>query len=475
MPAGAQALASLTGNEAVIVDPATSGTTGAVLASATTGQIAGLATGGGVTTGITNTNITTVGNGTLTAAGLVGGLINRSGPTGAFTDTTDSAANIITAIGGFHSGATFFSRIKNGNAQVMTLSAGSGVTLPTTNVVGPFQEAWFYGTVGGTSGSPTVTFTHMLTASIGEAINITNPIITALATNGAGTITAAMINGGIVNRTTVAAAFTDTTDTAAAIIANNPALVGKIGESFTFIYANNSTGVATLTGGTGVTVSGITTCPPGVAAEYLITYTATATITMVGLASSEISPNNLIIGGATSGQVTLTAPATAGAAALVLPPNAAGTIQSTTGTNLALTDIYRSTSTSLTNNTPVAITGLSGVVAVGTYRLRAALPTTANGTSGLAVSFVLTTAVLGAINSTAVSTASGVASVVQYVTTTTSATNLFANTAASLLVVIEATFTVTTAGTFALFAALNTGSTSAVIQTGGYMELTRIA
>ena len=43
--------------------------------------------GGG---GISQTAITTVGNGTLTAAALLGGQIARTGPTGAFTDTTDT-------------------------------------------------------------------------------------------------------------------------------------------------------------------------------------------------------------------------------------------------------------------------------------------------------------------------------------------------------------------------------------------------
>jgi len=314
-------------------------------------------------------------------------------------------------------------------------------------------------------------------AAGGLSPSVANPKITALATNGAGTVLAAAINGGVVNRTTVAAAFADTTDTAAAIIAGNPALTA-IGTSFTYIYANNSTGVGTLGGGLGVTVSGITTIPPGVAAEYLVTYTAAATITMVGVATTEISPNTLIIGGATSGQVTVNAPTVAGAAVLTLPPNAAGTLASTSGTNLNITDVYRCTTaqTANANVVPAQITGLSGAVAVGTYRFRAYLPSTvASGTGGIAYQSLLTTAVLGVMECSGFGyTAAAVA--VQHTTTATSAAALFTQAAVVIATVLEGTFTVTTAGTFGLTMCQNTSNASnSVTLVGAYLELTRIA
>ena len=42
--------------------------------------------------------ITTVGNATLPAAAIIGGNITRSGPTGAFTDTTDTAVGNQTSV-----------------------------------------------------------------------------------------------------------------------------------------------------------------------------------------------------------------------------------------------------------------------------------------------------------------------------------------------------------------------------------------
>lgn len=75
------------------------------------------------------TPITTVGAGTLTAAGLVGGVILRTGPSGAFIDTTDTAANILaqfipTAIVGSSFQCTYI----NKSSYTATLDSGSGVT-----------------------------------------------------------------------------------------------------------------------------------------------------------------------------------------------------------------------------------------------------------------------------------------------------------------------------------------------------------
>lgn len=111
----------------------------------------------------------------------------------------------------------------------------------------------------------------------------TTTTITALTTVGAGTITAAGIVGKITARGgTQIAAFTDTTATAALIIAALPAGGQVIGESFSYTYQNNTVFPATITGGTGVTVSGITTIPANSWARYLFTYTAANTMTAVG-------------------------------------------------------------------------------------------------------------------------------------------------------------------------------------------------
>ena len=77
----------------------------------------------------TNTAITTVGAGTLTAAGIVGQLITRSGSTAAFTDTTATAAGIVAAITDPVVGQAFWLTIKNTTAFAETLAGGVGVTL----------------------------------------------------------------------------------------------------------------------------------------------------------------------------------------------------------------------------------------------------------------------------------------------------------------------------------------------------------
>ena len=302
-PAGVQQTNSgLTGAERVVIDNG-----GAVIVTTTTQAIADLA-GAGLTADITNTAITTAGAGTLTAAALVGGLITRTGPSAAYTDTTDTAANIVAALPEFVSGATFFIRIKNSTPYLETLAAGSGVTLPATAIVGPWQEANYYGVLGGTSGSPTVTLVHISTNAIGLAQGVVAPAAGSLTTVGAGTVTAALVNGGIVVRggSQSNTAFADITDTADNIIAGNPGLVGKIGASFLLLYENTTDANCTLGGGTGVTVSGITVIPGKTWALYVVTYTAASTLTVVGIAASPptAASGTFVCNGATPVTVT---------------------------------------------------------------------------------------------------------------------------------------------------------------------------
>lgn len=90
--------------------------------------------------------LTTVGAGTLTALLLASGLIYRTGPVGAFTDTTDTSANIINQIvaqynystqsvsglssgNAVQNGTTVRVRYMNSVAFVGTIAAGTGVTL----------------------------------------------------------------------------------------------------------------------------------------------------------------------------------------------------------------------------------------------------------------------------------------------------------------------------------------------------------
>lgn len=140
---------------------------------------------------VSNVAITTVGNGLLTAAGINGGLITRSGPTGPYSDTTDTAAAILAGITNPFVGQAFFFTIKNTTSFTQTLLAGSGVTLPTTVTIGGLSSGTYYATITGIGASAAVTFAHFYTVP-------TNPRLATLrssAQTDATTTTLANITG----------------------------------------------------------------------------------------------------------------------------------------------------------------------------------------------------------------------------------------------------------------------------------------
>lgn len=224
-----------------------------------------------------NTAISTVGAGTLTAAALVGAVITRSGSTAAYTDTTGTAVDIIAALPNANIGQSWEVTIKNTVPFAQTLAAGAGVTLSGQGIIPPNSAGRFLLTYSG-AGAVTMVGLAMVPLTTGPLL-----VSTALSTVGAGTITAAGIAGGVTNRTGSVADFTDTTDTAANIIAARPN--ANIGESWEYTYYNNTLGTATITGGTGVNGAGSAGLVPATMwARYLVTYTAAATITMVQIA-----------------------------------------------------------------------------------------------------------------------------------------------------------------------------------------------
>jgi hypothetical protein len=83
--------------------------------------------------GETISTLTTVGAGTWLGAAIASGILRRSGPVGGYTDTTDTAQNILNALAGngpFASvapGTTFRMIFQNTVAQAMTFAAGRGV------------------------------------------------------------------------------------------------------------------------------------------------------------------------------------------------------------------------------------------------------------------------------------------------------------------------------------------------------------
>jgi len=104
---------------------------------------------------------------------------------------------------------------------------------------------------------------------------------TAITTAGAGVLTAAGIVAGLIMRTGPTAAYTDTTDTAVAIIAalNDPA----IGDSWEFTHVNGVAHICTLAGGVGVTLAGVTDNAASKVRRYHCQMTAAATVTITGI------------------------------------------------------------------------------------------------------------------------------------------------------------------------------------------------
>ncbi len=220
---------------------------------------------------------TTAATGTLTAAAIAGGVITRSGPTAAFTDTTDTAAHIIAAIPDAVAGQSFKLQIKNTTAFAETLVGGTNVTLSggqtiiPPNSVGVFLITY----VSATSVTMLGLYVVPMTTDVLE-------VATGLTTVGAGTITAAGIAGGVTLRTGPTSAFTDTTDTITNIVAALPN--GNVGQSWEYTYLNQTQYVATLAGGTDVTItlnSGQLLVPGNSYVRFLVTYVSGTSITMV--------------------------------------------------------------------------------------------------------------------------------------------------------------------------------------------------
>lgn len=316
---------ALTGNETLyVLATQSNGQPAATTEQTTTAAIAALASN---FQNDSPTSITTVGNGVLTASALISGLINRSGPTGNFTDTTDTAAAIVSALGGTINDS-FYIDIKNTTAFVQTLAAGTGVTMSTTNVVPPNSVGEYLVVV---NSATAVTFNHVLTSPITTGLPLA---VTTLTTVGAGVITGADIVSGITTRGGAQSStpFSDTTDTAANIILAqaNP----RIGQSWNFTYQNLTNATATILGGTGVTVSGMAVVPANGVVTYLITYTAAATLTMAAyengsFAADSTDPTKIIgfspAGNSTGVVTTITTGATVNQT-LKLPTQAAGTL-----------------------------------------------------------------------------------------------------------------------------------------------------
>lgn len=152
--------------------PPASGATSANLACA---QTVGSTTTDGLISipipGAVPASVTATGNATLTAANIFAGYILRSGPTAAFTDTLDTAANIIALLQNIIPGYGLDFTIVNLTNYVQTIAAGTGVTLsfvsPQTADIQPNNSVrWRVNVTDIASGSQAVTIYRLVSAGI---------------------------------------------------------------------------------------------------------------------------------------------------------------------------------------------------------------------------------------------------------------------------------------------------------------------
>lgn len=236
----------------------------------------------GTTTGAdTITTISTVGAGTLTAAAIAGGVVNRTGSVAAYTDTTDTAANLLLQLPTFVQNSSKRILFKNTVNFAETITAGNNVTMAGQTIVpaNSVMTALIVRTDANTA-TPTFTITGLYSSPITV---LPFPVATALTTNGAGTVTAAGIVGQFTTRSGISSgtAASDTLDLATNIIA--AAIDGVVGQSFVWTYVNNTNAVMTILTNTGVTLTGSVVIPPGNSAEFLVTIATGTTVTVQGL------------------------------------------------------------------------------------------------------------------------------------------------------------------------------------------------
>ncbi len=238
----------------------------------------------GVTSFGSNTAITTVGDGTLTAAAVVGGVITRSGPTAAYTDTTDTAAAIVAAVGtGVVTGQSWYLTIKNTVNFAATLVGGSGVTLAGNSVIAPFTWARFL-----------VKLTSLTAVAItfiegGQLIPLPPVKLSTEDLSGASlqTITAAGLAGAQLSALTISTCNTGgvSLPTPAQMFAAVPNAVA--GFSYQGQIRNTGQNTVQLAGLLSTHLSGLsTTILSGITESFIVTLNTATDMTLTGLGKS---------------------------------------------------------------------------------------------------------------------------------------------------------------------------------------------
>ena len=131
---------------------------------------------------MTINNVTVVGASTLSVAHVLGGIINRTGPTAGYTDTFPSALELLQACPQLAVGDSFELIIINTVAFANTVAAGAGIVLGANTAIAASSVREYLLTVLATG------FTQV---AAGATVN-TSPLISGLSTADAAQLTAGM-------------------------------------------------------------------------------------------------------------------------------------------------------------------------------------------------------------------------------------------------------------------------------------------
>lgn len=229
-----------------------------------------------------NSNSTATGT-TLTAAQLLGtGYMSRTGTSAAFTDTTDTAANIIpilTTLGASVGSGGINNILMNNTAYNMTLSGGTGVTISGGSILPPYSSALYIASI------TSVTTVTLRFITINNNLGALPSVQYAAATNTtAFTATGAQVAGAgevVLNLTgALAAGANITLPTAANIIAGIPN--AQTGNRYILRIINSSSGAFawTVVTNTGLTLTGTMTIAQNTWREFVVTITSGSAVSV---------------------------------------------------------------------------------------------------------------------------------------------------------------------------------------------------
>lgn len=283
---GGQVAAStpLTGAELITIDAG-----GAVDSYTTAAAIAALAGTETTTTKITALN--TVGAGIITAAGIVGKITSRGGAQTLtpFSDTTDSAANIILAMpAGAPNGSSFAWRYENNTNAPATLLAGATVTLAGAIIIP--AGCWLEYLVVKTSGT-VVTITSLTGGQMGP---LPNAKFSGLTSTQLGAPTSTVTVGSLTGAEQVTLSISGTVgpynlQMPGAVELFNSVPNAQAGFNYTLIIQNlkSTTAAATVVTGSGITLNGTATIAQNAARMFNVSLDSAtaATVTSIGAMS----------------------------------------------------------------------------------------------------------------------------------------------------------------------------------------------